>query len=301
MGATPGARLFDHFAVRNYSQRPLPLTVQTADALNTPTGDFAVTPPNQPIKQVGTWITLFPPHGTRKIVVPKRSFLVIPFTVAVPLNAQPGDHAGGITVTLASIARSQSGQNFRLLQSVGSRVFIRVGGDLHPQLSVEDLRVSYDSTLWPFQRRSAVVRYTVHNTGNVAIGGLQSVKISGLLHLGRSADKLPPVGLLLPGFAATQRVVINGLVPQILMSSDVSIRPLVLPGTALNVRGPFTGSVHFWAVPWLLIALILLGVGGWILNRRRRRRSGDKAGSDQDQPGATLEVAPETTVEPAGP
>jgi Bacterial protein of unknown function (DUF916) len=268
IGATPGARLTDHFAVRNYSLRPLTLTVQAADALNTPEGDFAVLPPNQPSKEVGAWITLKTSH---KLVVPARGVVIVPFTVAVPVNAQPGDHAGGITATLESAARSPTGQTYKLLQSVGSRVFIRVSGPLNPELAIQNLSVRYRDSLNPVDGH-AVVSYTVTNVGNVALGGRRSVRLSGLFGLARSAAGLKPLGLLLPGYSVKQSVTVPKIVAQFWMTAHVSIRPLVLPGTVQNVPDAYEANTHFWAIPWLLIAIIVLLVGAWLYRRRRRNR-----------------------------
>jgi hypothetical protein len=267
---TPGARLEDHFAVTNYSTQRLTLTVHTSDALNTPGGDFALLPPNQSSKDVGTWIKL--PASRLTISVPARGFLIVPFSVAIPQNATPGDHVGGVIVTLESFAKTKTGQRYRLLQNVGSRMFVRVSGTLHPGLAVEGVTVRYHGTVNPIGRGRAVVTFTVRNIGNVALGGRQSVRISGLFGFGSSAVALRPLGVLLPGFSVKESAQVRGVVPQVWMTARVSITPLVLPGSVQTVNGPFQASVHFMAIPWIWLAiLVLLIVAIWWRRRRRRR------------------------------
>jgi len=291
ISATPGATLTDYFAVRNYSVRPLKLSVRSADALNTAEGAFALLPQTQRNRAVGTWIEL---EARTTVVVPARRFVIVPFHLAIPRNAQPGDHAGGITVTLESFARTPSGQTFKLLQSVGSRVFIRVSGPLNPALSIEDLKVHYSGILYPFDRNPATVTYTVHNTGNVALGARQNIRISGLIQIGASASKMPQIDLLLPGSSVRQSVQVRGVVPQIWMTAKVSLQPLVLPGSAIPRLGPYTRSAHFWAVPWLLIAIIvfLIVIGLWIRKRRRRTPSLDKGAKPRSSAGDIHEELP---------
>jgi hypothetical protein len=269
--ATPGARISDYFAVTNYSLRPLTLTVHATDALNTPEGDFALLAPNQPVKEVGMWISV--PTRDRKIVVAGRTSRIVPFRIAIPSNAMPGDHVGGITVILESTATSPTGQKYRLLQAVGSRVFVRVSGPLHPGLAVEALSVRYHGTWNPIGRGRADVIFTVRNVGNVALGGRQTVRISGLFGFGSSAVGLPQLGVLLPGSAITETVHVHGVVPQIWMTARVSIKPLILPGSVQPITGPYQGSNHFWAGPWVWLAIIALLALVIRFRARRRRRT----------------------------
>jgi hypothetical protein len=271
VGATPGAHVSDHVAVTNYSYQKLRLTLSASDGLNTSQGDFALLPPTQRSIQVGTWIHL--PQSLRTVDVPPRGFVVVPFTIVVPKNAGPGDHAGGIIATLESFARSQTGQTYRLLQNVGSRVFVRISGALHAELKVEGVHVHYLGKADPLKSGHAIVTYTVHNVGNVVLGGRQSVRVVGLLGLGRSAHGIRQLGVLLPGFTATQTVDVGGVIPQIWMTAHVSISPLVLPGTVQTLHGPYTGSGHFWAIPWVLLGIIILLIGGIWWRRRRPRRT----------------------------
>lgn len=284
--ATPGAHLEDHAAVKNYSYTPIVLRINVADAENTSTGGFALTSDSQSVKDVGAWISFPARYAT--ITVPARTAtkvgeVDVPMSVKIPADATPGDHVGGITVSLDSLATSLTGQKYKLVQRVGARVFVRVIGPLRPRLSIENLSVQYHYAANPFGSGSATISYTVHNTGNVALGGSPGVTVTGLLGATAAAQHLTPVPLLLPGFAVRQTVTVTGITAELWETAKVTVAPLKLAGSVLPPAGPWTATTTFWAVPlWLLLILallVLLGAGELYL-RRLRQRPGPPHGLD---------------------
>ena len=287
---TPGAHVHDVAALLNYSTQPLLLSIGVADAVNTSTGGFALRPPTQRSLDVGTWVIL-PVRKT--YLVPARHAetatspaspgeVLVPMTMIVPQNAQPGDHAGGMVATLESSIRSASGQLFHLDQRVGSRIFVRVVGPLHPRLTISNLVASYHATANPAGKGSATVSYTVQNTGNVALGGNQTVSISGLFGPTASAVRMAQVPLLLPGGSVRFRVTVPGVWPTFRLTAHVTIKLLVLPGSTEPAAGPFTATEGLWAIPWVLLGIVVLvGLAGWWYVRRRRR--GGRQGPPQEK------------------
>lgn len=271
--STPGGRYTDHIAVTDYAYQPISLTLHPTDAVNTPEGDFALLPPNSSSPHFAPWIKLPPQDIT--LNVPARGTVIVPFDLAVPQSATPGDHIGGIIATLQSYVTSPSGQRIQLLQSVGTRIFIRVSGPLRPGFTIDGLTARYRGTANPIGSGRVQLTYVVHNTGNVALGGQQTVWVSGLFGSKTYAKTLPRVQLLLPGFSVRERVAFSSVFPELLMTGHVSISPLIIPGSQQPPSGPYRSTVRFWAVPWLLViiaAVIILGIAGWLVMRRRRRR-----------------------------
>jgi len=252
--ATPGAVVVDDVAVTNYSVKPLTLSMYSTDAENTVSGDFALLPQTQQPHDIGGWMTL-PPYVVH-LNVPARHRVIVPFRLAVPASATPGDHVGGIAVTLTSSVTSPSGQRLRLLQSVGARVFLRVSGPLTPRLAVTHLNVRYHGSVNPAHLGDAVISYVVANTGNVALGGRPHVSVGGLF-ADKTASHLRDVKLLLPGSSVTEHVTLHGVLPQIVMSAHVSVRALVIPGTSQPPTRSFEASRHFFAIPWALLVLLV--------------------------------------------
>jgi hypothetical protein len=278
--AKPGTTISDHVAVVNIGTKPLALSVYPTDAENASDGSFDF--PAAAVKpvDVGTWVQVDTPHGTRQIVVAGRSTVHFLLTLHVPLNAGIGDHAGGVVVSLLGLARNSQGQLIHLDQRVAARIFIRVQGPLHPRLAVENLHVTYHGSLNPVGRGSAEVTYTVHNVGNVKLGATQTIEISGLLGTHAQAVTPPDVPLLLPGGSAQEKVTVTGVLPSGRQTATVTLAGLALPADANPPAGPWTGSTQFWAIPWMLILLILLTVAlvlGWRWRQQRQRARGGSA------------------------
>lgn len=272
---SPGTRLSDHVIVLNYSNQPLPLAVYATDGFNTYAGSSDLLEASvQPI-DVGSWVTVKSPR--RDVVVPARKnnrpgSLLLPFSLAVPSSAEPGDHVGGIVAALRTHAKNAKGFVVDLDQRVAVQVFLRVSGELRPQLKVADLSASYVGTLNPFGTGSARISYTVRNTGNVRLGGRQRVTVSGFAG-SWSATGLADVPLLVPGGSAHVSAVVHGVWPEFWMKGAVTVQALGLT-TDVNPVAPIAkGQRHFWAVPWTLIALLVALLALSIWWRRRRPRA----------------------------
>jgi hypothetical protein len=274
-GVTPGAIVFDHAAVLNYSSIPLSLQLYATDAIETSQGGFGLLPASARPTGAGSWISLPPRFAT--VRVPAESAkspgqVVVPFVVRVPDHAAPGDHAGGVVVSLRTVGTNASGQQVILLQRVGSRVFIQVAGALAPKLAVTDLHASYEGTLDPVGKGRAKVSYLLRNTGNVDLAVDQSVAVSGWLG-GKRQVAVAKVLFLLPGASLPERVDIPGVWPQFLLHATVSARPMAAAGITETARMlPLTTSTSLWAIPWPLLALIALVVlAGYLAHRARSR------------------------------
>lgn len=270
----PGQQVTDHVGVVNLTHHALRLHVYPVDAVSSNDGSIAYQPAAAPRREAGSWITVHTPGDGDTVVVAPRKLLVLPITVNVPSNAQPGDHVAGIVASLISkVTGSQSDVN--LEQRVALRAMFRVGGDLRPQLSIEGLQVTYHGTLNPIGTGTATVSYRVHNTGNAALGARQQVSVSGLF-ASEKAKTLPQVPLLLPGASVAERAVVRGVFPTLYMHARVRLYPLVAPGDVdPGLPKSFTAEAGFWAVPWTLLGLVLLVVVAivtWLVYRRRHPR-----------------------------
>jgi hypothetical protein len=274
-GATPGGTLSDHIAVLNYSAVPLSLTVYATDALNSKDGGFGLLLASQKAVDVGSWISLG--ARVRTVKVPPRTAsaagrVILPLTLRIPVNASPGDHAGGILAVLTTVSTNKQGARVRLEQRVATRVYLRISGPLHPGLAITDLHAHYRGTANPFAEGSAVVSYIVKNTGNVKLAGRQRVDVSGLFGSDGTASGLADLPLLLPGGSVQVSVTVPGVYPELFMTGNVTVTPLRPTGDADPGMSDSTASVHFWAIPWPLLVLLGLLVAGWFAYRRWARR-----------------------------
>ena len=276
-GVTPGAVLFDQVALLNYSTVPLTLQVYARDAIETTEGGFGLLPAAATSRGVGAWIS--GPPGDAAVLVPPRTSsndpgqTVVPFTLRVPAGAEPGDHVGGIIATLQTEGKNASGQRVVLDQRVGTRVFVRVSGQIAPKVAVRDVHAGYSGTIDPFGQGTVDVRYVVANVGNVDVGLTgQTVSVSGLVadsHSGRFA----PIPLLLPGSSVSEVAVIHGVWPQFLLHSSVTVDPVLTNGTGSEPLNSVSASTTVWAIPWALLVLILVILAVVVYLRRGRKAS----------------------------
>ena len=263
----------DYVTVVNLSSRPITLNLYPADALNQADGTLGLQPRYAKRTDLASWITLKTPTGKAFVVVPGRSNVLVPFTVRVPAKAYVGDHLAGIVASV--VAKGQTPGDLTTAvafeQRVGVRVGMRVAGQLKPELTIESLSATYVGTLNPVSPGRATVSYTVRNTGNIRLGGRQSVRVHGLFGPAAEAVGLADIPLLLPGGSAQVTVDVPDVWPLVWLTADVTVVPLGAAGDANPPIGDVTASVSFWGIPWVLLGIILLILllGLWWLRHRR--------------------------------
>ncbi len=261
----PGSSVTEHLAVRNLGKNPVTFGIDAADGYFTDTGRFTMLPASQPSTAAGTWIAV-----QDSVQVPAGGTAVLPYTVTVPENATPGDHAAGIAASVSYVGDNPNGGGTLGVESrVGFRVITRVTGAVTPGLAVADLDTDYLGNWNPLASGSVPVRTTIANTGNVALA-VTGVVTAG----GRQATFALPDGdstiELLPGDARQVTATVT------------DVWPLGPVGAAAQFTATATGldpisasaAMTTWAVPWpqlaalALLALLILAARA---ERRRRR------------------------------
>jgi hypothetical protein len=108
-------------------------------------------------EDVGAWTRMAQPTLT----VPARSAVVVPFSVQVPTDAEPGDHVGVIVAEAAA-----KGTQVKMIKRVATRLYVTVPGAAVKSFRIEGVEHTIDSTWWP---RSAALSVTLRNTGRVRL------------------------------------------------------------------------------------------------------------------------------------
>jgi hypothetical protein len=163
-----------------------------------------------------------------------------------------------------------------LEQRVGLRVYIRVSGDIKPGLSIDDLRTTDHGPALlgnPVGSGALTLHYVVRNTGNVLLGATQSADISSWLGGAKHLKNLPIVPPLLPGAKVEITRTVRGVFPGLRVSATVHLNPVAPPGASDPAVHAVEESTATWAIPWLLLVLVLLviaAVTSWLVWRRRR-------------------------------
>lgn len=264
----PGAQVEDGLVVANRGTTPLDLAVYAADGFTTSAGRLDLATADTPSEDVGAWVH---PDRAHVRIQPGES-VVVPFTVRVPTNAEPGDHVGGI---VTSLTQKDAASGVDVDRRLALRVRLRVSGELRPSLAVGDLRVHYAGTANPFGKGDAVLSYTIHNTGNTVLAARQTASVAG--PLGRwkvRAERIKDSPELLPGETWKVSVSVRGVTPALRLTATVTLLPLLKDaagstGTLASVES----GTHIWTVPWTILALVgLCSLVVAILVARRRRR-----------------------------
>lgn len=268
----PGGTLSDALVVTNKGDAPLTLDVYAADGFLTPDGTLDVLEAGEESTALGAWVQV----ETPAIVLEPGAAAEVPFTLTVPEDAQPGDYAAGIVSSL--LVENAAGVSVD--RRLGSRVHLRVQGDLAPALAVSGLRVDYDAGGNPVAPGAATVTFTVTNTGNSRVAPTEQVQVAGLFGLGRARAAAVDVPELIPGASVQRSVRVDGVWPLVRATATIALggEVVALPGAAAADAAPAVPGVRAsaaaWAVPWALIgalALVVALVALRVLAGRRRK------------------------------
>ena len=128
--AGPGQTVSDTAVLTNYSTQTLNFDVYGSDAYNTKRlGVFTLNPPNVKPTDVGSWVDL----PVNQYNLPPKTATEFHFEVKVPINASPGDHAGGIVaLNLAPNTNPESGTQVAVQRGEGIAIYVRVPGPCTP-------------------------------------------------------------------------------------------------------------------------------------------------------------------------
>ncbi|MGP4014791.1 WxL protein peptidoglycan domain-containing protein [Saccharopolyspora sp. 5N708] len=288
----PGGQLADGLVVVNHGTTPLDLAVYAADAFTTDAGQLDLVPKDATSTGVGAWVH----PGRDHLTIQPGETVEVPFTVALPDNATPGDHMGGI---VTSLTQAGAGDRGNVEQRRGIRIRLRVGGELNPGLSVEDLRVHYPGTPNPVGDGDATVTYTIRNTGNAIVKARQAASVSGPFGLwGVSSEQVDDSPELLPGDTWKVSAPVHGVAPTLLLTGTVSLVPLLTDASGSTAPlAAVETTAHAWAITWVLLLVVALCglVVVIVVSRRRRRKAKLRKNNRAEDTGAPEVRARETS------
>ncbi|MDR1189464.1 MAG: DUF916 domain-containing protein [Bifidobacteriaceae bacterium] len=265
----PGERATEHLAVTNLSQEPVTFSLVAADGYFTASGRFNMLNRPEESTDAGKWIGIAP-----QVQVEPDATAVVPFTITVPANAEPGDHAAGVAATIMSAPAQGSGSGLGVTSRFGIRVMTRVTGQLAPGLEISGVKTGYDVSWNPARPGRLKVRFDLTNTGNVALIVTGTVAASG-------TASFPPDGAprieLLPGASRHVEVVVGGVWPLVRTNATITAEPVVAAsyGAEPVPAGPVAAEVWVWTPPWPQLACLAglaLIVASARLGRSRSRR-----------------------------
>jgi hypothetical protein len=293
--ADAGAFLYDRVALFNY--RPTPLTVQVyaTDALQSTDGGFGLLTGAQTPRDAGSWFHLIGVPKSGKVTIPaargKKPYgvLYVRFKVTIPAKATPGDHVGGLVASLKSTSTNTTGAKITLDQRVALRAYFSLAGKVTPSVAIEDLKGSYTNTWDPLGRGDYRVSYYMHNLGNLRLKVAQDVTVhrcilrTWLCPAAAIVTHPATVAELLPG----ARVKVTEMFPHRFglgrPAVTVALHLSAIDSAYLNLKVPdVSDTTSFWALPWLLILIIIgillvIALIVWRFVHNRRKKAKERA------------------------
>ena len=268
----PGQQVSDEYLVQNTGSTPQAVTVYATDAFNSEDGSFALLDGAVEAQDVGRWVSFADGSNKVQITLDPGGQQVIPFTVSVPADARPGDHAGGIIVSALSPAGEVS-----VDRRVAIRLYARVHGELQPGLTISSITSSYRGELNPFAGETSLT-ISLQNTGNVSLGANTVAQVRGIFGIPLSDLTRTPIPEMLPGSSRTVTIVVPGVGPWVYLNPSVSLAATVdedalAPGLLTTAER----SSNLFVVPWAFVILLLLAGFAWLFVRLSRTRDSARA------------------------
>ena len=276
LSGAPGAQQRDALTITNYSDRELALEVYAATATLGADGiPVAGAREDTSSADAANWVEF----AQDAVSVPAGSSVTLPFTVTVPFNAEPGDHA------VALLTSWISDEDIAVDRRLGIRGYFRVGGETAPSASVHDVRVDAAVPADPFAPRDVAVTFTLRNSGNMRLTSTAAIVLRDLLGRdlggalapepdGEAAyrladDTVPDLG---PGESVAVRAVFEAVAaPVAVVAADITVVPTTFAQD--DVLDEVSASGWALSIPWTAALAVLLVVAGTVLIPVLRRRS----------------------------
>lgn len=283
----PGGTVTDRVTVSNYADRDITFKLYASDGVTTADGAFDLLPSGVPPAGGGAWVTL----EQQEVTIGAQQSVTVPFTIAVPADAVPGDHPAGIVAALTTSAGADGAVGME--RRVGARIHLRVPGEITPMIEVQNLSADFEGEWSLTEGGSSAIAMDLVNTGNVRVSGEATLEITGPLGLWGRTVELGTIPEILPGNQIHVTASARDVPPLIMLTHGVQVRLVAVGQDELtDLPEPQPQYARAAAMPWLWL-LILLGVVGLVSylaqGRRRARRqlaavlaerSAQTAGSD---------------------
>lgn len=263
----PGQQVGDSLLVRNAGSTDQQLHVYATDAFDTSDGAFALLDRAAPVSGAGTWVAFEGGARETTLTLAAGAQTLVPFTVSAPAGATPGDHAGGIVVSVSSTTGSLT-----VDRRLATRLYVRVRGTVQPALTVRSVTATQPAGGSPLTAPTTVTAVVV-NTGDVALSARADVGVGTWFGLRTGRTTSHDVLELLPGATRTLTFDVGPVARAGYLAPQVTLTPVADPEAYGFSLPPVVGAGTVVAVPWLLLGVALVaGVGGSLLVARRRAR-----------------------------
>lgn len=271
-----GQSVDDTLLVRNTGTTDQTFDLYATDAFNTDDGAFALLEGAAAPSDAGTWVAFDGGDRESSLDLKAGAQAIVPFTVTVPADATPGDHAGGIVISL----KTTSGQT-TVDRRLATRLYVRVQGTVTPALVVRSVKATQPAGGNPFSAPTTITA-VVENAGDVAL--VAQAQAYAHTWFGRSVGTpvSDDVAELLPGATRTLTFDVGEVGRVGYLAPHVTLTPSADSDAYAFTLPPVDGRGAVAAIPWLLVAIVVVGAAGaWVLVVRRRSSSGTDETPDE--------------------
>lgn len=276
----PGTSRTDQIYVMNMGTQPILLTVYANDARSLIDGTYDVGTLDETPTDAGSWVKFANGASSTTIALKNQQAISVPFTLTVPVNAQPGDHVAGIAVQSGGLGKGQ----IKIAQRIVTRLYARVPGALTPQLTISNLVAKYNPSLNPLDG-TVNLSFTINNPGNVALKADVAASATTIFGVGAGSISNAQVEELTPGTSRVYSMSIRGAGQWVYLNPKIVLTPRI-DSTAINpgAMGVVEREQALWIFPYGWLAILTVIVASLILWRSRMA-------SRRKQVAAWLEVA----------
>lgn len=264
----PGQVIQDEYLVSNSGSTNSEVSVYATDAYNLENGDFGLLDSNISPSDVGTWVSFSDGSKRMTLSLAPGESRAIPFTVSVPADASPGDHAGGMIIS----SMTESSAQVKLDRRIATRLYLRVKGEIEALMTVSSIAADYAPSWNPFAG-NVNITFTITNSGNVSLGAKAVATVRGLFGIPLSEALRLEIPEMLPGTSRSMTVAVGGVGQWIFLNPTINIASTIDEG-AIN-PGPLPTAqrdVPLFVAPWALLVLLAMVAAGFMFFRWRRNR-----------------------------
>lgn len=268
----PGAAVTDYVTVSNFADHDVTFALYASDGITTADGVFDLLTADAAPTDGGSWVTL----EQSQVLVPAQSKVTVPFVIAVPANATPGDHPAGIVAALTTEGATDTDSGaVSMERRVGARVHLRVAGELQPVIEVQNLTADFSGQWGLTEGGSTAVQMDLVNTGNVRLQGDATLQITGPLGVWSRTIELGAVPEILPHNQIHVTATVDNVPPLIMLTHTATIKLAAVGADDIGeTPAPAAADTRTSAMPWLWIVLLLglIAVITYLVQSRGRAR-----------------------------
>jgi dihydroorotate dehydrogenase (fumarate) len=261
----------DSIYVINTGSTSQEVTLYARDAFTDDKGEFLVQGEEALPQDVGAWVEFYNKKASYTRTLKPNEFMTIPFTVKTPSNATPGDHIGAIVASAMT-----KGTTVNIVRRVAVRLYAHVSGQVKAHLTISNLSVTTNVSLWnPFES-SQTLTYDITNDGNIELAADVSAQAKGPLGITFGEPETVRITELLPGSKRTVEQTIAGPAQLFVADTTLISTGLFTRANAAAQQPRLRADFTSFALPagWLLYISVasVLAAAWWLIGRRKKSR-----------------------------